>query len=185
MKRISALIAIISFFSISGIANATALTNATITQQGDNYAAISSRWYQPGDGSIYTNWANKWVEYTADLTTGTWDIGLNVINHGNLDQNWYDTFNVRTSLTNEIMNIQASDTELFYGLSTVDILSAGTYTVRYTWLNDKWGGRNDSLHRDANIQIQSAFFNRVPEPSTLLLFSLGLLTFVSRKKSQA
>ncbi|RLA22775.1 MAG: hypothetical protein DRQ61_05570, partial [Gammaproteobacteria bacterium] len=96
--------------------------------------------------------------------------------------NWYDTFKVRTSLTSEIMNITANDNELSYGLSTVDILSASMYTVRYTWLNDKWGGRNDRLHRDANIQIQSAFFNRVPEPSTLLLFSLGLVTFLSKRK---
>lgn len=182
---------------LSNISNATPITDTRIIQLGNEYSAISSAyqknpkmkgWIELKDGSIYSPWARQWTEYTAYLTRGVWDIGLNVINHGYLGKNnWYNTFKVRSTLTdtallnNEILKITASDNDMHYGLSSIDILAAGNYTVRYEWLNDKWGGRHDPQHRDANIQIQSVFFNRVPEPSSLALLLLGAVALMLRK----
>ena len=176
------------------MAQATPITDATIIQRGNEYSDVS-HWYQKdpketgwiktGD-TVYTPWAWHWAEYTAELTKGLWDIGLNVINHGNLDVNWYDTFEVRSRLTDSaldsVLEIEASDTEIHHAFSRVEIATAGLYTVQYQWLNDKWDGSNHPLRRDANIQIDSAFFNRVPEPSSLALLSLGALILMSRKR---
>lgn len=160
---------------------ASPITSATIFQQGDDYSAKGGRWFEPGGGIIRTYWSRQWVEYTAFLTPGKWNIGLNVKNYGNLATNWYDSFTVRSSLNNDLLNITASQTEVFYDFTSFDITSSDLLTVRYTWLNDKWGGRNDPLRRDANIQIESAFFNRVPVVNSLLLFCLGAMLFAYRQ----
>ncbi|MBV1928055.1 MAG: PEP-CTERM sorting domain-containing protein [Gammaproteobacteria bacterium] len=189
---------LLPIFLFTGMSNATPMSHATIIQEGSTYSNISrlyqknptqTGWIALNDGSIYSPWAKHWAEYTSYLTKGIWDIGLNVTNRGNLDDNWYDTFKVRSQLTNisslteEILKIDASDEQIHYGLSRVDIAADGDYTIRYTWLNDKWGGRQDPLRRDANIQINSVFFNRVPEPSSLALLTLGAILLVARKRS--
>ena len=186
---------ILSALLLPCFSHATPITDATIFQAGNEYSQISrsyvaqpriTGWIEQADKSIYSPWARHWAEYTAYLTKGVWDIGLNVINHGNLGNNWYSAFKVHSTLANntlineEILEILASDQQIHYGLSTVDIATAGQYTVRYEWLNDKWGGRKDEQRRDANIQINSAFFNRVPEPSTFALLGLGALIMVSK-----
>ena len=161
---------------------ATPITSATIFQQGNDYSAKGGRWFEPtGQNFIRTYWSRQWVEYTAFLTPGRWTIGLNVKNYGNLGSNWYDSFKVRSSVNNDLLSITASQTEAFYDFTTFDVTSSDLLTVRYTWLNDKWGGRNDPLRRDANIQIESAFFNRVPVANSLLLFCLGALLFSYRQ----
>ena len=180
---------------VSTTAMATAYTSDDIMLDGRQYSLISNRgdnprsggheWYVNGS-SIWTAWANQWVEYKADLTEGTWNIGLNAINHGNLgDGNWYTAFTITSNFgsIDETLIISASDDEEFYSYFTTQIQTAGTYTIRYTWINDQWA---PSLGYDANIEITSVFFDDLstPEPATFLLTGIGLLAFarVSRKR---
>jgi len=192
MKKqlLTGLAAAVLIFSLVSSVYAIPYTGADIELQGDSYSSISSRWFNGSDGAVWTAWANQSVEYTADLAAGNWNIGLNVINHGNLHTGWYSQFKVSNGI-GETLAIAASDFEVNSGFFNVTLQDAGAYTVRYTWLNDKWGGADDELHRDANIQINSVFFDNtapapVPEPSTILLLGAGLagLGFYSRKRKK-
>lgn len=183
---------------LSSFAIATPYTGSDIEFYGDQFSAIKSvdqvdvkDWSKLAGHSIYTAWANQWVEYSAYLDVGNWNIGLNVTNHGNLDENWYTQFEVLNSLTDEKIFIAASDTEINSGWFNYESQVADDYIIRYTWKNDKWGGSSDTLKRDANIQIASAFFDNtatapVPEPSTIILFGAGLagLAGFSRRRKK-
>lgn len=170
---------------------ATPYTGADIELDGVEYSKIQTGkkgWFS-SDDSIYTFWDNRWVEYSAYLTAGVWNIGLNVINHGNLGTDWYSDFKISlTGSLKEDIVIPASSDEINYGYTTLNVTKDHYYKVKYKWTNDKYAP-DDGL--DANIQIVSGFFDNtatapVPEPTTMLLFGTGLagLAAFSRRKEK-
>ena len=118
-------------------------------------------------------WPRLWVEYEAELSAGNWRVGLNAINYAiegepylglGDDPEWYPQFKVATDLTSEIIIIPASDTEVNHGFTYFNAPSDAWYTVRFAWLNDKSQCLSEgcsSPEIDANIQINSVFFDKV------------------------
>ena len=162
----------------SGQPNFGVYPSADIELTGVQYSAISGNlngdwcsWYYWYGGAIMTGWDRQfceesedvslWVQYTATLSPGVWRIGLNAINGifpdseglGD-DPNWYPEFLVSNSLTDEMISITASDTEIHHGFTKYTVPVAGSYTVRLWWVNDKY-----EPPRDANITIVSVFFD--------------------------
>ncbi len=161
---------------------------ADITLNATEYISFSGLyngdigWFQDGS-TMYTNWGGPWLQYQAYLDVGTWRIGLNAINQGNLSSSWYPNFIVANSLTGTNIYVPASATEVFYNYITYNVTTAGTYNIRYTWTNDQCNSGYD-----ANIKVVSVFFDNIatppatPEPSTLALVFLSSIVLASKKK---
>lgn len=183
--------------SVASVAYSAPYGDSDIILKGSQFSAVNALhgidsdfgWFFLDDGEIKTNWSNQWVEYEACLTTGSWNIGLNVTNFGGkiINETWYSNFEVLNSLNNEIILIPAGNTEVNNGYINCDIIADGLYSVRYTWLNDKY---DINISGDANIQINSVFFDKstpsdsyfdmpanpsVPLPATIWLLGTGLI----------
>ena len=143
-------------------------SGADITVDGSSYSNASNvvgGWTTDGS-TIHTYWGGEWVEYEATLTAGNWIIGINAINYISpggqglgADPSWYPQFELSNNLTGAWVIVPASDTEVNHGFFYFNVPSDGTYTVRFTWVND--GSQGDL---DANIQINSVFFDQFTEP---------------------
>lgn len=161
---------VLILLGVSHFGHADIYSGADIILNGDQYSDIihgevnnpdnPGGWYTVDDNAIRTGFENQWIEYEAELIQGNWNIGLNVINSGNLGSDgWYTHFEIHNSLTNEIITIPASDTEINYGFVNVAINSAAICTVRYIWQNDGY-----QYPFDANIKIHSVFFDNTATP---------------------
>ncbi len=174
----------------TGQARAYSYQTADLVLQGMDWVASGAnnnrrQWYvDTGSGATYTNWTG-WVEYQVNLAAGNWNFGLEVINRGYLGQGWYESFQIRDSITGQVMEAPASDTQASVVFRNVDIFSNGLYTIRYSFLNDKWDPKRERTH-DANLQINKVFFDNTatipggspgaaaPEPGSMLLLASGL-----------
>ncbi|NUM36990.1 MAG: hypothetical protein HUU50_20815 [Candidatus Brocadiae bacterium] len=169
-----------------------------ITQTGMEFSNFAgwysdpvSGWMPYGDGSIYTAWGNLWLEYTAFLTPGNWNIGINVQNAGQLDSR-YPNFNIYNTLNNSYLYIPASQNEVNHGYVNINLTQSTNVTVRYTWTND-WC----ISPYDANIIVVSAFFDNTattapilnateaPEPGAIFLLAIGSFALACLGRNQA
>jgi hypothetical protein len=114
-------------------------------------------------------------DYTADF--GSWNIGLNMINHENLVSYswWYPQYKMQHTLNTYTRIIPEIDTEANFGFINLDISSAEEYTIKHNWIDD-----NYAPPLDANFHIKSAFFDYMeatqnPNPVTMLLLGTSLI----------
>ncbi len=199
MRRTSILLfALFAVWGMSITAHAVPYTGADITLDGAGYALAGAGWSTVGT-AIRTPWGNRWVEYEVQLSAGNWNIGVNAINDDRtnsgdaIKDSVYTGFQISTDWTNDLILIDASDNEVNHGFVNVGIASDGLYTLKLTWLNDSNSYlMQDNPPWDANIQINSVFFDdtntpkRVlfddtdspvptPEPGTIFLLGSGLV----------
>lgn len=132
--------------------------NAVDPHMHDGYGWFTKK------SAIYTKWQDEWVEYQAYLPAGLWRIGLNVENIGTNrgDPNWYTQFQFKMQVSGQpeiIMKAPASDEEQTYGYTDIQ-LPDGTYSIKFTWINDK---NDPATGRDANLQINTFFCDRIGE----------------------
>ncbi len=169
-KMLISVSVVLILLGVSHFGHADIYSGADIILNGDQYSDIiygevnnpdnPGGWYTADSNGIRNGFGNQWIEYEAELSEGNWNVGLNVINSGNLGSDgWYTHFEIHNSLTNEITAIPASDTEINYGFVNVAVNSAGIHTVRYIWQNDAYENPFD-----ANIIIDSVFFDNTATP---------------------
>lgn len=195
MKLVKSLVLCSILTLLANAAAAIPYTGADIellgVQTSDRSTNQTNQWREDGTGIVYTlGGLDPWIEYTTYLDVGVWNIGLNVTNRGNLGiENWYPFFEIGVNESPYYsLNITASDVETHFGFITTEILAAGEFTVRYSWLNDEYDPSVvPSL--DANLQIDSVFFDRVtgapvPEPATVFLLGIGLTGIVGFRFQQ-
>ncbi len=156
---------------------------------GINFSNSSGGWEV--EGTSVFNYSVGWVQYEAVLEAGSWyNIGLNAINHsyGLPLPPGYSNYEIELSFgpgEDIPFYVPASLDEIHYGYTPVLIETAGLIPFRFNWVNDEYAENQ----YDANLKITSVFLdpflpNQVPEPSTVLLLSIGLvgLLAVGRKK---
>ena len=184
------LLAAALFLALAAPAGADSYSTADLILDGSEYSNSGSSgkgWTNLTGGATYTAWKG-WVEYEVYLTAGEWTFGLEVINRGYLGSDWYSSFKVQDSITNQVMSIAASDEVANVGTQTAEILSDGVYTIRFSWLNDQYSTAYNPV-RDANIQINKVFFDKntpsagAPEPASgvLLASAMGFAAWLRRR----
>ena len=153
------------------MAQAAPYVGADLVFDGSDFAAASGQWTVDGS-AVVANVDDEWVEYEVDLTAGRWTTGVDAVNDvlvsgGNLggDPSWYPQFELSVSLSSETLAVQASDTEVHHGFVEFDVPADGTYTARFTWLNDQAEGPlpEGGFERDANLRIERVFFDAIPD----------------------
>lgn len=129
------------------------------------------------DGTTVVTWWGKdycesefdispWLEYTADLTKGTWEVHVRAINFGDLgDPPTYTEFLLQAEVDGQTdtIHVPASDTEIGSGCLAFDVADAGPQTLRLAWLND-WASGDDGNGGpllDANIRLEDITFEAV------------------------
>ncbi len=157
--------------TLPAIAGAAPFVGADVAVNGSDFSVASGQWTVDGT-AVVSNVADEWVEYQVDLTAGPWVAGLEAINDvlisgGNLgaDPSWYPQFEFSTSVSGETLVVPASDTSINHGGVTFDVPADGTYTVRFTWLNDQAEGPlpGGGHELDANVRIERVFFESLPD----------------------
>lgn len=133
--------------------------------RGADAARRSGRWYTTGDGDVYTNWRDEWIEYKVDFgnESGWFDLGMAAKNDAH-HKGWKapEGYKFEVDVTVDgiprgTITIDGSDTE--YKSGNVEVpLSAGLHTVKYTWGNDYYDPKNNI---DANIRVKEVTFNKV------------------------
>jgi hypothetical protein len=174
---------------------------ADIILNGDKYFDISGEWDGTNYGwvidvdKIMTAWSEDscgtdlWVDYEANLTQGTWKIGVCAVNwlpstddDGLKSEEWYPYFELSNSLNSDIIYVPASNTEINSGYFNYEVPTNGNYTVRLRWLNDKTEGQKPDGRPiyDANITIVKVFFDKVNEEPLFLDINPDTLNLKSR-----
>ncbi len=169
-----AFLLVIGLLTTPNPASAAPYVGADLVLDGSEFSALSGFHNPPDPGwnvdgsAIWTNTSDEWAEYEVELTAGLWQVGIEAINEGDLspDPWWYPQYELTVSLSTlstENLYVQASDNEVHHGFMEYYVPADGTYTARFTWLNDQAenplpGG---GFEYDANIRIERVFLDQV------------------------
>jgi hypothetical protein len=131
---------------------------------------INERWYKNVDSDGVVQTEDALLNKTTDGNENSWNNDLNAWNSDDTGATFFSTAYI----------IPETLTEILIRARVVCENSLAKYSDNYNLMS--WGYQDQGEVEDYQLSVASKKPNPIPEPSTLLIFAIGLITLASKRK---